>query len=125
MHVDICRFYNVFGPGQILNGKYAAVIGKWINQVKNGEPITIVGDGEQRRDFTHVYDIADALISIMGKDFRAEDFELGRGVNCSINEIADCFGKDYPREYLPERPGEYDMTLADSSKAKELSRNEG
>jgi len=60
------------------------------------------------------------LISIMGKDFRAEDFELGRGVNFSINEIADCFGIDYPRKYLPERPGEYDMTLADSSKAKEL-----
>ena len=59
-------------------------------------------------------------ISIVGKDFRAEDFELGRGVNFSINEIADCFGEDHPREYLPERPGEYDMTLADSSKAKEL-----
>jgi len=67
-----------------------------------------------------VDDIVDALVRCIGKEFKAEDFELGRGVNYSINEIADCFGKEYPREYLSMRPGEYDMTLADSSKAKEL-----
>ena len=114
------RYLNVYGPRQIYEGKYATVVAIFERQYMTNKPLTITNKGEQRRDFTHVNDIANALISIMGKDFRAEDFELGRGVNFSINEIADMFGKDYPREYLPERPGEYDMTLADSSKAKEL-----
>ena len=120
LNTSICRFYNVYGKYHIDTGDYATVLAIFERQYMTNKPLTITNKGEQRRDFTHVYDIANALISIMGKDFRAEDFELGRGVNFSINEIADMFGKDYPREYLPERPGEYDMTLADSSKAKEL-----
>ena len=120
LNTSICRFYNVYGKHHIHTGDYATVLAIFEKQFIHNQPLTITNKGEQRRDFTHVYDIVDALISIMGKDFRAEDFELGRGVNFSINEIADCFGKDYPRKYLPERPGEYDMTLADSSKAKEL-----
>ena len=120
LNTSICRFYNVYGKYHIDSGDYATVLAIFERQWLNGETITVTNDGEQRRDFTHIDDIVEALVSIVGKDFRAEDFELGRGVNFSINEIADCFGKDYPREYLPERPGEYDMTLADSSKAKEL-----
>ena len=120
LNTSICRFYNVYGKHHIHTGDYATVLAIFERQWLNGESITVTNDGEQRRDFTHIDDIVEALVSIVGKDFRAEDFELGRGVNFSINEIADCFGKDYPREYLPERPGEYDMTLADSSKAKEL-----
>ena len=120
LNTSICRFYNVYGKYHIDSGDYATVLAIFERQWLNGETITVTNDGEQRRDFTHIDDIVEALVSIVGKDFRAEDFELGRGVNFSINEIADCFGKDYPREYLPERPGEYDMTLADSTKAKEL-----
>ena len=120
LNTSICRFYNVYGKYHIDSGDYATVLAIFERQWLNGETITVTNDGEQRRDFTHIDDIVEALVSIVGKDFRAEDFELGRGVNFSIDEIADCFGKDYPREYLPERPGEYDMTLADSSKAKEL-----
>jgi len=120
LNTSICRFYNVYGKYHIDSGDYATVLAIFERQWLNGESITVTNDGEQRRDFTHIDDIVEALVSIVGKDFRAEDFELGRGVNFSINEIADCFGKDYPKEYLPERPGEYDMTLADSSKAKEL-----
>ena len=120
LNTSICRFYNVYGKYHIHTGDYATVLAIFERQFINNEPITITNKGEQRRDFTHVDDIVDALVRCIGKDFRAEDFELGRGVNFSINEIADCFGEDHPREYLPERPGEYDMTLADSSKAKEL-----
>jgi|TARA_R110002051_G_scaffold97446_2_gene167631 UDP-glucose 4-epimerase len=120
LNTSICRFYNVYGKYHIDSGDYATVLAIFERQYLNNESLTITNKGEQRRDFTHVDDIVDALVSCIGKDFRAEDFELGRGVNYSINEIVDCFGEDYPREYLPERPGEYDMTLADSSKAKEL-----
>ena len=120
LNTSICRFYNVYGKYHIDSGDYATVLAIFERQYLNNESITITNKGEQRRDFTHVDDIVDALVRCIGKDFRAEDFELGRGVNYSINEIVDCFGEDYPREYLPERPGEYDMTLADSSKAKEL-----
>jgi len=120
LNTSICRFYNVYGKYHIHSGDYATVLAIFERQYLHNEPITITNKGEQRRDFTHVDDIVDALVRCIGKDFRADDFELGSGINFSINEIADCFGKDYPREYLPERPGEYDMTLADSSKAKEL-----
>ena len=120
LNTSICRFYNVYGKYHIDSGDYATVLAIFERQYLNNESITITNKGEQRRDFTHVDDIIDALVRCIGKEFKAEDFELGRGVNYSINEIADCFGKEYPREYLSMRPGEYDMTLADSSKAKEL-----
>ena len=80
--------------------------------------MTITADGEQRRDFTYIDDIVDGLVKCSEHNFKAEFFELGKGVNYSINEIADMFGKDYPREYISARKGEYDVTLADYSKAK-------
>ena len=119
LNTTICRFYNVYGDYHIRTGDYATVVGIFEEQFMNGKPITITSDGEQRRDFTHIDDIVEALILCVGKDFRVEEFELGRGVNYSINEIANMYGEDYPKEYLPKRPGEYDMTLADSSNAKE------
>ena len=119
LNTTICRFYNVYGDYHIRTGDYATVVGIFEEQFMNDKPITITSDGEQRRDFTHIDDIVEALILCVGKDFRVEEFELGRGVNYSINEIANMYGEDYPKEYLPKRPGEYDMTLADSSNAKE------
>ena len=115
LNTVICRFYNVYGEHHIREGTYATVIGIFENQFMNNEPLTIVGDGEQRRDFTHIDDIVDGLIECMGKEYRATSFELGTGVNYSINEIADIFGSR--TEYIPRRPGEYDMTLCDYSKA--------
>ena len=114
----ICRFYNVYGQHQIEEGTYATLLGIFEKQYREGEPLTIVGTGEQRRDFTHVEDIVDGLIRCSKQPFKGEIFELGRGVNFSINEIADMFGKDYPKKYIEQRPGEYDVTLADYSKAK-------
>jgi len=119
LNTTICRFYNVYGEHHIRTGEYATVVGIFEDQFVNNKPITITSDGEQRRDFTHVDDIVDALIRCIGKDYRAEEFELGREINYSINEIANMYGEDYPKTYLSERPGEYDMTLADASNAKE------
>ena len=116
----VCRFYNVYGSYQVEEGTWATVIGKFENQFRNNKPLTIVGDGEQRRDFTHIDDIVDGLIKCSEQPFRGEIFELGRGKNYSINEIADMFGKDYPRINLPSQLGEYDRTLADYSLAQDV-----
>ena len=77
LNTTICRFYNVYGENHIRTGDYATVVGIFEDQFLNNKPITITADGEQRRDFTHVDDIVEALIKCVGKDFRAEEFELG------------------------------------------------
>ncbi len=117
LNTTICRFYNVYGEHHIRKGTYATVLGIFEQQYLDGKPLTITDSGEQRRDFTHVDDIVDGLVRCVGKDFRAEQFELGSGVNYSINEIASMFGEDYPKEYIPKRPGEYDMTLCTDKNA--------
>ena len=75
--------------------------------------------GTQRRDFTHVDDIVDGIIKSSEKEFYGEIFELGTGVNYSINEVAKMFN-GHPTVTIPERSGEYDVTLADYSKARDL-----
>jgi UDP-glucose 4-epimerase len=98
-----------------------------MNQYKDGKPLTITGSGEQRRDFTHVDDIVDGLVRVnramhgeVDMGYNGAEFELGRGVNHSINELVDMFGKDYPREYIPARDGEYDRTLCEDKITQEL-----
>ena len=116
LDTSICRFYNVYGPHHIRSGTYATVLGIFEDQFLNKKSLTITGDGEQRRDFTHIDDIVDGLVRCIGKNHKAEVFELGTGVNYSINEIADMFESD--TTYIPQRPGEYDITLCDYTKAK-------
>ena len=118
INTSICRFYNVYGSHQLEEGDYSTVLGIFEKQYRERKPLTITSDGEQRRDFTHIDDIVDGLIKCSEHEFKAEFFELGSGINFSINEVADMFGKDYPREYLPVRKGEYDRTLCDYSSAK-------
>jgi UDP-glucose 4-epimerase len=116
LNTTICRFYNVYGPHHIKQGTYATVLGIFENQYLNKQPLTITGDGEQRRDFTHVDDIVNGLIKCVGRKSKAEIYELGSGTNHSINEVADIF--DTKTTYIDERPGEYDITLCDYSRAK-------
>ena len=114
MNIEIARFYNVYGPHEITEGEWAAVIGIWRNQVKLGNPITIIGDGEQRRDFTHVDDIVMALESLISYNENNEDiWELGTGVNYSINEVASMFVErfDAKLKYVNDQPGNYRETL--------------
>jgi UDP-glucose 4-epimerase len=110
LDVEIVRFYNVYGPYEITDGKWAAVIGKWRGQVARGERITIVGDGEQRRDFTHVDDIIEGLLAIgMGNVHHTDGWELGTGKNYSLNEVYDMFYEKFgcSREYIPDQSGNY------------------
>ena len=123
---SICRFYNVYGPHQLTDGDYCTVVGIFQEQFKKGKPLTITGDGKQRRDFTHVDDIVDGLYSCMRSmhgevDMRyaGVEFEFGRGVNHSINELATYFGSDYPTEYIPSRQGEYPTTLCEDESTKD------
>ena len=120
LNTTICRFYNVYGKHHLRIGDYATVIGIFEQQYLADEQLTITSDGEQRRDFTHVDDIVDGLVRCMGKEFKAEEFNVGSGKNYSINEIADMFGKDYPKKYIPARKGEYDITLCTDKRAHTL-----
>ena len=118
LDAEICRFYNVYGPDEIIEGDWAAVIGIWRRQVRDGEKITIVGDGEQRRDFTHVDDIVSALILVAEGTSKHEDaWELGTGLNYSINEVYALFKEKFPNIqsiYLPDQPGNYRKTLREN-----------
>ena len=105
------RFFNVYGPRNPLIGEYTPIIAKFEQLKKQGKPLTVVGDGEQRRDFTHVYDICEGLISLSKDKWRGQIFNLGTGTNYSINELVDMFECD--RVYLPSRPGEAKETKAD------------
>lgn len=107
------RFFNVFGPGQPSQGAYATIVGIFERQYKTGESLTITGDGEQRRDFTHVDDIVSGLILMSQKEWRGEVFNLGTATNYSINELAAMY--KCVTQYIPKRPGEAQETLADIS----------
>jgi UDP-glucose 4-epimerase len=119
LDAEICRFYNVYGPDEIIEGDWAAVIGIWRRQIRDGEKITIVGDGEQRRDFTHVVDIVDGLYKVgMGTEVHEDAWELGCGVNYSINEMYEMFKEKFPQIeslYLPDQPGNYRKTLRENN----------
>jgi UDP-glucose 4-epimerase len=99
----------VYGPHQLLDGGYTTLIGRWINNIQNGIQCEIYGDGEKRRDFTHVDDIVDALILIMNKRAYGYQFELGRGKNHSVNEVAKMFG--ITPIYKEDKIGEAAITL--------------
>jgi UDP-glucose 4-epimerase len=117
---QIARFYNVYGPNEILEGDYAAVIGIWRRQIRDNQPITIVGDGEQRRDFTHVSDIVDGLYKIMLSEHYHDDaWELGTGTNYSINEVYNMFFNKFKvsKINLPDQPGNYRVTLREHDDA--------
>lgn len=117
----IFRYFNVFGERQPTKGQYAPVVGLFLKQVQNGEPMSIVGDGEQRRDFTYVKDIVSANLlaakSTNEKIF-GEILNVGTGTNTSVNELADLIGGK--RINIQQRPGEARETLADNSKIREM-----
>ena len=119
LKATITRFYNVYGPHHLKEGGYCTVIGKWEKAIESGLPITIYGDGTKRRDFTHIDDIVEALILMEQKDAWGEIFELGRGINYSIQEIAEMFEYDNI-VYEPNKPGEADITLCEDTKAKDM-----
>lgn len=115
---NICYFYNVFGPKTDLWGnEWQTVINIFNNQKKAGVPLTITGDGTQRRDFTHVDDIVQGLV-LAGNNIRNDEFQLGTGKDYSILEIAAAF--DHEFEFIPPRPGDRPKGLADVSHTKKV-----
>lgn len=115
----ICfRYFNVYGERQPLRGQYAPVIGIFLRQRSSGEPLTIVGDGEQRRDFTHVSDVVNAnvlaAISNPTSDVFGQVFNVGTGTNHSVNEIAALISDNTIN--IPPRLGESRVTLANNEK---------
>jgi len=114
VNVEISRFYNVYGPHATLDEKYGNVIGIWTYQAMNKKPLTIVGDGEQRRDFIHVDDIVDGLIRIAKTELKnADAWEIGSGVNYSINELFSMFKNKFnvSSVNITDQPGNYRKTL--------------
>ena len=114
LNTEIVRFYNVYGPGELVDSHMAAVIGKWRHQSKNGEPLTIVGNGYQRRDFTYIDDIIDGLIRVAETDKTHEDaWELGTGNNYEINEVAQMFVDKFGCKitHIPNQQGNYPETI--------------
>ena len=116
------RYFNVYGDRQPLVGQYAPVVGLFLEQWRKGEAFTIVGDGEQRRDFTHVNDVVRANIAAAERasDISGEIINVGTGTNHSVNQIADMICNSYTKNFIPPRPAEARVTLADISKAKKL-----
>jgi len=117
VNVEIARFYNVYGPLEPLDEKFGNVIGIWRSKVIKGEPLPIVGDGNQKRDFVHVYDIVDGLIKIAFTDIKHSDaWELGTGVNYSVNELFKYFKDkfDVTSISIPDQPGNYRQTLREN-----------
>jgi len=122
----ICRFYNAYGPHQATEGAYCNVLGIFEGKYKNGEALTVSGDGEQRRDFVDVRDIVDGMVKCMeamhgvvDMRFSGETFELGSGTNHSILDLVDAFG-DGEVEYIAPMSGEMRETLCTDTKAKDI-----
>jgi UDP-glucose 4-epimerase len=112
----IFRYFNVYGPREPLKGAYAPVVGLFLRQKKAGEPMTIVGDGTQRRDFTHVVDVVDANIRAMdyNGNMHGTVFNVGTGKNNSVLELARMIGDNV--QFIPPRPAETKETLANNLK---------
>lgn len=113
-------YYNVYGPYADPDGAYALVIGKFLKQRKNDEPMTVRGDGEMSRDYTHVDDVVRANVLAMTKDGagKGETINVGYGDPCSVNKLAEIIGG--PTVRVDPLPGEMKYTKADTTKAKEL-----
>ena len=114
----IFRYFNVYGERQPIRGQYAPVIGIFLRQLVAGEALTIVGDGEQRRDFTYVKDIVNAnimaAISNADKEAYGQVYNVGSGENYSVNEVASMISDNI--KYIPPRLGEARISLANVDK---------
>jgi UDP-glucose 4-epimerase len=108
------RMFNVYGPRVRTTGAYGAVFGVFLAQKANGRPMTIVGDGTQRRDFVYVTDVARAFLMAARSEYTGEVFNLGAGNPQSIRHLVELIGG--PIVHVPKRPGEPECTWADIGK---------
>ena len=112
------RLFNVYGTRSRTSGTYGAVFGVFLAQKLANNPFTVVGNGEQTRDFTYVTDIADAFYTAANSDIVQQVFNVGSGGTYSVNKLCALLGGEVT--YIPKRPGEPDCTFADTSKIEKL-----
>jgi UDP-glucose 4-epimerase len=112
------RLFNVYGPRSRTSGTYGAVFGVFLAQKLAGKPYTIVGDGTQSRDFTFVTDVADAFFTASESDLSNVVMNVGSGGHYSVNRLVELLGGD--KTYIPKRPGEPDITFADTARINDL-----
>ncbi|MBT8608406.1 SDR family oxidoreductase [Polynucleobacter paneuropaeus] len=108
------RFFNVYGTRSRTSGTYGAVFGVFLAQKLAGKPFTVVGDGEQTRDFTYVTDVCNALCTLAKQGQVGEVYNIGSGQTISVNRIVELLKG--PVINIPKRPGEPDCTYADITK---------
>ncbi len=119
METVALRYFNVFGPRMATEGAYVTVISAFLRARRANQPLTIHGDGEQTRDFTHVRDVVRAnLLAMDAAAVNGLALNIGQGRNVSINWIAERIGG--PKVSFPPRPGDARDTLADNSRAAQL-----
>jgi len=109
---------NVYGPRSRTSGTYGAVFGVFLAQKLHGQPMTVVGDGTQTRDFTFVSDVVDAFVTAARSEVSAEIFNVGSTNTYSVNHLVALFGGEVV--HIPKRPGEPDCTFADTSKIRRV-----
>ena len=118
----VLRYFNVFGERSPRRGQYAPVIGIFDRQRLSGEALTIVGDGTQRRDFIYVGDVVKANLiaaeATLDKKYFGQVFNIGSGINYSVQEIADAISDN--QTYIPKREGEMETTWSNIEKASEI-----
>ena len=112
------RLFNVYGPRSRTTGAYGAVFGVFLAQKLKGKPFTVVGDGQQTRDFTYVTDVANAFVQAAQSEISGEAINVGSGNHYSVNALVSLLGGE--RVYIPKRPGEPDCTFADTTKIKQM-----
>jgi UDP-glucose 4-epimerase len=103
LQYEICYFFNVYGPGQIMSGDYATVVGIFERQWRAGDILTVVHPGTQTRDFTHVDDIVDGVL-LAAQQHANHEWHLRSGKSWTIIEVAELFTQNW--HFIPERPGE-------------------
>ena len=113
------RYFNVYGNRQAHKGQYAPVIGIFQKQKFEGKPLTIIGDGNQTRDFIHVADVAHANMMVAEKDIVGV-FNVGSGTEYSVNQIASLTNNPHGTTTMPSREGEARRSISDNSKLKNI-----
>jgi UDP-glucose 4-epimerase len=112
------RLFNVYGPRSRTTGAYGAVFGVFLAQKLSGKPYTVVGDGQQTRDFTYVTDVANAFVRAAQSEASGEAINVGSGNHYSVNYLVSLLGGE--KVHISKRPGEPDCTFADTAKIKRL-----
>ena len=114
------RFFNVYGPRSRTSGTYGAVFGVFLSQKLNNKPFTIVGDGNQTRDFTFITDVVNACVMAVESGLTNEIMNVGSGGTYSVNRLIELISEGEDVIHIPKRPGEPDCTYADITKIQEL-----